>query len=82
LSRTASSQSGINVEAGNAAGAAAATRLGVGCWKTSPQRHHVMRLVREISWQESDQSDNFDRRLKFLKISSTTYIENKQYTEF
>ena len=34
------------------------------------------------SWQESDQSDNFDRRSKFLEISSTTYIENKQYTEF
>ena len=30
------------------------------CWKTSPQRYHVMRLVGEISWQESDQSDNFD----------------------
>ena len=30
LSRTASSQSGINVEAGNAAGAAAATRPGIG----------------------------------------------------
>ena len=53
-----------------------------GCWKTSPQRYHVMRLVGESSWQESDQSDNFDRRSKFLEISSTTYIENKQYTEF
>ena len=41
-----------------------------------------MRLVGDISWQEFDQLDNFDRRLKFLKISSTTYIENKQYTEF
>ena len=51
-------------------------------WKTSPQRYHVMRLVGESSWQESDQSDNFDRRSKFLKISSTTYIEDKQYTEF
>ena len=40
------------------------------------------RLVGGISWQESDQSDNFDRRSKFLEISSTTYIENKQYTEF
>ena len=30
------------------------------CWKTSPQRYHVMRLVRGTSWQESDQSDNFD----------------------
>ena len=36
----------------------------------------------ETSWQESDQSDNFDRRLKFLEISLTTYIENKQYIEF
>ena len=36
----------------------------------------------ESSWQESDQSDNFDRRSKFLEISSTTYIENKQYIEF
>ena len=51
------------------------------CWKTSPQRYHVMRLVKESSWQESDQSDNFDRRSKLLEISSTTYIENKQYTE-
>jgi len=52
------------------------------CWKTSPQRYHVMRLVGDISWQEFDQSDNFNRRSKFLEISSTTYIENKQYTEF
>jgi len=51
------------------------------CWKTSPQRYHVMRLVGDISWQESDQLDNFDRRSKFLEISLTTYIENKQYTE-
>ena len=58
------------------------TELEGGCWKTSPQRYHVMRLVGEISWQESDQSDNFDRWSKFLEISSTTYIENKQYTEF
>ena len=41
-----------------------------------------MRLVGDISWQESDQLDNFDRRSKFLKISSTTYIEYKQYIEF
>ena len=41
-----------------------------------------MRLVGDISWQEFDQLDNFDRQLKFLEISSTTYIENKQYTEF
>jgi hypothetical protein len=34
------------------------------------------------SWQESDQLENFDRRSKFLEISLTTYIENKQYTEF
>jgi len=33
-----------------------------------------MRLGR-TSWQESDQLENFDRRLKFLEISSTTYIE-------
>jgi len=44
------------------------------CWKTSPQRYHVMRLGR-TSWQESDQLENFDRRSKFLEISSTTYIE-------
>ena len=31
----------------------------------------------ESSWQESDQLDNFDRRSKFLEISSTTYIEDK-----
>jgi hypothetical protein len=30
------------------------------CWKTSPQQYHVMRLVGETSWQESDQLDNFD----------------------
>ena len=30
------------------------------CWKTSPQRYHVMRLAGGTSWQESDQSDNFD----------------------
>ena len=34
------------------------------CWKTSPQRYHVMRLVRGTSWQESDQSDNFDRTVE------------------
>ena len=34
------------------------------CWKTSPQRYHVMRLVGETSWQESDQSDNFDRAVE------------------
>jgi len=62
--------------------AASLTELKGGCWKTSPQQYHVMRLVGDISWQEFDQLDNFDRRLKFLKISSTTYIENKQYTEF
>jgi len=44
------------------------------CWKTSPQQYHVMRLGR-TSWQESDQLENFDRWLKFLEISSTTYIE-------
>ena len=33
-----------------------------------------MRLGR-TSWQESNQLENFDRRLKFLEISSTTYIE-------
>ena len=38
-------------------------------------------LRREISWQESDQSDNFDRRSKFYEISTTTYIEDKQCTE-
>ena len=42
------------------------------CWKTSPQRYHVMRLMGDISWQEFDQLDNFDRQSKFLKISSTT----------
>ena len=54
------------------------TKLEGGCWKTSLQRYHVMRLVGESSWQESHQSDNFDRRSKFLEISLTTYIENKQ----
>ena len=34
------------------------------CWKTSPQRYHVMRLVRGTSWQESDQSDNFDHAVE------------------
>jgi len=34
------------------------------CWKTSPQRYHVMRLVGETSWQESDQLDNFDRAVE------------------
>jgi len=34
------------------------------CWKTSPQRYHVMRLVGETSWQESDQSENFDRAVE------------------
>jgi len=48
--------------------------LSQSCWKTSPQRYHVMRLGR-TSWQESDQLENFDRRSKFLEISSTTYIE-------
>ena len=33
-------------------------------WKTSPQRYHVMRLVGETSWQESDQSDNFGRAVE------------------
>jgi len=37
---------------------------------------------RETSWQESNQLDNFDQRSKFFEISSTTYIENKQYTKF
>jgi len=53
-----------------------------GCWKTSPQQYHVIRLVGDISWQEFNQSDNFDHRSKFLEISLTTYIENKQYIEF
>jgi len=57
------------------------TELKGGCWKTSPQRYHVMRLGR-TSWQESDQLENFDHRSKFLEISLTTYIENKQCTEF
>ena len=58
------------------------TKLKGGCQKTSPQRYYVIRLVGEISWQESNQLDNFNCRSKFLKISSTTYIENKQCTEF
>jgi hypothetical protein len=41
-----------------------------------------MRLVGESSLQESNQLDNFNRRSKFLKISLTTYIEDKQYIEF
>ena len=49
------------------------------CWKTSPQRYHVMRLVGEGSWQESEQ---LRPRSKFLEISSTTYIENKQSQSF
>jgi hypothetical protein len=40
-----------------------------------------MRLVGDISWQESDQLDNFDRRLKFLEISLTKYIEKKGNTQ-
>ena len=31
--------------------------------------------------QESDQSDNFDRRSKFYEIPTTTYVEDKQCTE-
>ena len=31
---------------------------------------------------ESNQLDNFNRQLKFLKISLATYIKNKQYIEF
>jgi hypothetical protein len=40
------------------------TELEGGCWKTSPQRYYVMRLVRGTSWQESDQLDNFDRAVE------------------
>ena len=58
------------------------TKLKGGYWKTSPQQYHVIRLMGGISWQESNQSDNFNWQLKFLEISSTTYIEDKQYTEF
>jgi len=47
------------------------------CWKTSPQLYRVMRLVGESSWQESDQSDNFDRWSKFLEIPSTTIAIHK-----
>jgi len=36
----------------------------------------------DISWQEFNQLDNFNRWLKFLEISLTTYIEKKQYIEF
>jgi len=52
------------------------------CWKTSPQRYYIIRLIGEISWQKFNQLDNFNRQSKFLKISLTTYIENKQYIEF
>ena len=42
----------------------------------------ISRDETRTSWQGSNQLENFNRRLKFLEISLTTYIENKQYIEF
>jgi hypothetical protein len=52
------------------------------CWKTSPQQYHVMRLAGGPLGRNLTNQTTSTVRSKFLEISSTTYIENKQYIEF